>query len=154
MSLFSLVGIAAAFALLAALVAWRRRLPAKNVVTDGLAALFMALTAMTLADALFVLSYPLDASPLWREAGSWALMIAPVASTVALRLRGRRSIPRALIVSAVALVALIGWLTLHLKGIRGGWTAVEIVLTTLAASAAVASAACLGWWSKPAPRTG
>ena len=82
------------------------------------------------------------------------MMAAPVASTLALRLRGRRSMPRALIASTVAVAVVIGWLTLHMKGIRGGWTATEIVVTTVTASAAVASAACLGWWSKPARRQG
>jgi hypothetical protein len=151
-SLFSLVSIAVAFLVPALLVARLRRLAAKDARADLVTAWLAALATLGLAIALYALSVPLDASPFWREAGSWVLVAAPVASTVSLRLRGRRSMPRALVVSAVALALVIAWLTLRLKGIRGGWTATEIVATVTAASAAVASAACLGWWSRRARR--
>lgn len=56
--------------------------------------------------------------------------------------------PRALLAATLALAGVVLWLTLNLRGPRGGWTLVEIVLVLLAAAIAVASAACLGWWSK------
>ena len=146
-SLLSLIGIAAVVMLVAIFVAWRRGLTLKDARADALAALLMSLGAMILADIFFVLSYPLDSPSLWRELGSVALMASPLACTAALRVRSRRTMPRALIGSGVALVAVVLWLGAHLKGVRGGWTAREVGVTTGAAAATVASAACLGWWS-------
>ncbi len=67
---------------------------------------------------------------------------------MSLGLRGRRSIPRALVLSGATLAVVVLWLTIQLKGIRANWLAGEVALVTLAASVAVASAACIGWWSK------
>jgi len=79
-----------------------------------------------------------------------ALLASPLGATLALRYRSRRSIPRALFASTITLAAVVLWLTLNLRGPRGGWTLIDIVLVLPAAAIAVASAACLGWWSKRA----
>lgn len=147
-SLLSLAGLAAVFAALAALVAWLRGLTRKTATLDAVASLLATLLAMTTASVLYALSYPPGSTASWRHVGSIVLIASPVVATVALRMRCRRSIPRALVASSVALVAVVAWLTIHLKGVRGGWTALEILVAIGAATVAVGSAACLGWWSK------
>jgi hypothetical protein len=107
---------------------------------DATAALLATLGAMLTACALYAASAG--------HAGSLVLMASPLVATMALRLRGRRSIPRSLLASALACIAVVVWLTLHLKGPRGGWTVLEVAATTGSATVAVGSAACLGWWSK------
>jgi hypothetical protein len=153
-SLLSLVGVAAVATAVAALAAWRRGLSPRDVGTDLVRAQTTSLATVLLAVALFALSYPPGSAPVWRVAGSVVLLAAPLTVTAALRLRGRRSIPRALVASGVAVLTVVGWLTLHLKGIRGGWTCGEILVATAATTVAVASAACAGWWSKRARRRG
>jgi hypothetical protein len=147
-SLTSLVTIAVSVAVLAAAVAWLRREGAARALADAGAAFGGALSALVLAVLFFALSYPPDSSTAWGDLGSVALMAGPVACTAALRLRGRRSVPRAFVASTMALAAVVLWLTVHLRGPRGGWEASEIIATTVAGAAAMAAAACLGWWSK------
>ena len=149
-TLSSLIVIAAVAVALAGVVAWLRGLAPRDAGADTLSAVLAALGALVIAVLLFALSRPLEAPLLLRNAASLALMASPLAATLALRLRGRRSVPRALFVSALALSALLLWLTLRLKGVRGGWTAAEVVIAVLVAAIAVAFAACLGWWSKRA----
>ncbi len=156
-SLFSLLLVAAVVGLLAAIVAWLRVRGARVAGADALAAGLGALAALIAACVFYGISYPPEASPAWRQAGSLALLASPLTATLALRLRGRRSMPRALTLSGAVLVVVVLWLTVHLKGVRGGWTAFEIASTTATAAAAIAAAACLGWWSKrtrPAPDDG
>jgi hypothetical protein len=144
----SLAVVAFAATLLAFVVAFLRRLGPVKVTADWGAALACTLGTLLVALLLFTVSRPLDASPAWRAGGSLALLAAPVAASVALALRGRRSILRALVLSGVALGVVVLWLTLHLKGVRANWPAGEVALVTLLASVVVASAACIGWWSK------
>jgi hypothetical protein len=147
-SLLSLAGMGAVFAALAMLVAWLRGLPRRTAAADAVASLSATLAALIAASVLYALSHPLDSTALWRHLGSGVLIASPVAAISALRLRSRRSIPRALVASGVAIVGVVVWLTLHLKGVRAGWSLLEIAMTVGAATLAVGSAACLGWWSK------
>lgn len=147
-SLFSIIGIAAVFAGLAALVAFLRGLSLRSAIKDAVASLLGALAAITTACLLYALYYSPDSSGLWRTLGSITLTVSPIAATVGLRMRGQRSIWRAFIVSSIALVVVVVWLTIHLTGIRGGWGFIEIVTVAGTATVAVGSAACLGWWSK------
>jgi len=149
-SLLGLSWVAAAAFLLAALAACLRRVGWRVAWRDGAAALVATLGTLILAVLLWVLAYPPDASPWWRSLGSVALLASPWIATLALRSRSRRSIPRALLVSGVALFVVVLWLTLHLRGLRGGWSGSEVVAATLLATIAVALAACSGWWSKRA----
>jgi len=144
----SLVAFAAVATLLAFSVARLRRLGPVKTTVDWGAALLGTLGALVVAALLYSFSRPLDASPAWRTLGSLAMLAAPVAASVSLGLGGRRSFPRALLLSAGALAVVVFWLTVRLKGIRGDWRLEELALVTLAASVAVASAACIGWWSK------
>jgi hypothetical protein len=139
-STLSLIVLAVLLAVSAALVAWSRGLTAAAAAKDATAALLATQAAMIAACGLYAASAP--------HPGSLALLASPLAATLALRLRGRRSIPRALFVSATAVIAVVVWLTLHLRGARGNWTIPEVAVTTVAAAVAVGSAACLGWWSK------
>ena len=141
-SFASLGGVALVALALAIVVGWRRDLTRKQASGDAAAALLGTLAALTLAVACYGIP--------WRGPGSWALLASPLTATVALRARGRRSAPRALIASGVVLALVILWLTLNLRGPAGGWTPGQVVLTTSTSAVAIASAACLGWWSKRA----
>lgn len=134
--------------LLALAMGWWRGPPPRGLLRDLGAAWLAALGGLALAAALFALARPLAAAPLWRQLGSWALVVSPLASCLALRLWGRRSLPRALALSALAALMVVFWLTSRLKGPRGDWTVVESVVTVAGAAVFIGSAACLGWWSK------
>ena len=144
----SLYAFAAALLFLAGVVGRLRRKKLSDALADGRAALVGTLLVLAVSIVMFTVSRSLAASEFWREAGLVALLASPVGATVALRYRGRRSLPRALITSTIALAAVVLWLTLDLRGPRGGWTLIDIALVLPGASIAVASAACLGWWSK------
>ena len=146
----SLVVLASVLVGLAAWVAYLRGVGARTAMGDAAAALTAVVATLGVACVLYALSYPLEAARGWHVAGSLVLLVSFLPPAVVLRSRARRSIPRALIASIVALFGVVSWLTLHLKGVRGGWSASEVALTVGAASTAIAAAACLGWWSKPA----
>ncbi len=142
-TLTSLGVLAVVAAVLAAGVARLRGLTSTRAWADARAAVAATLVLLVSAELLLALSAGTDAASL-------ALLATPLAATAALRFRGRRSIPRALIGSAVALAAVVVWLTLHLRGPRGGWTVVDAALATVAAAVTIAAAACAGWWTKRA----
>lgn len=144
----SLYVFAAVLVCLAAVMAWLRRAKARDVLGDGLAALAGTSLILGASVVLFALSQPLTASELWRDAGSVTLLASGLGPTLALRYRGRRSIPRALFTSTLALAFVALWLTLNFRGPRGGWTWIDLALVWPAAATALASAACFGWWSK------
>jgi hypothetical protein len=144
----SLVVVATFVTLMALVVSVLRRLTLAQTIGEWGTALVSALGALAAALLLYASSRPLEASALWRVGGSLALLAAPVAASVSLRLCGRRSIPRALVLSGAMLGLVVLWLTIRLKGARGNWLASEVALVTFAAAVAVASAACIGWWSK------
>ena len=146
----SLYALAAALVILAAFVGRLGRRKPRDALADGRAALVATSLIFTAAVVLFALSRPLTVSELWRDAGSLVLLASPVGATLALRYRGRRSIPRALVASMIALAGVVLWLTLNLRGPRGGWTLIDVAFVLPAAAIAVASGACLGWWSKRA----
>jgi hypothetical protein len=139
-STLSLVVLAAVIAAGSAVVAWRRGLTGAAAAKDAAAALLATLVATIAAGVLYAASA--------RHPASLVLLASPLVATLALQLRGGRSLPRALFSSALGLTAVVAWLTLHLRGPRGGWTIFDTVVTVGAAAVAVASAACLGWWSK------
>ena len=146
----SLYAFAATLLLLAAVVARLGRTGLRDALADGRAALVGTSLVLTASVILFAVSRPLAVSDLWRDAGSLALLVTPLGATLALGYRGRRSIPRALFGSMIALVGVVLWLTLNLRGPRGGWTLIGVAFVLPAAAIAVASAGCLGWWSKRA----
>ncbi len=139
-SFASLAGVAAVALAMAILVGWRGDLTRKQASGDVAAALLATLTALAAAVACYAMP--------WRGPGSWALLASPLAATIALRARSRRSAPRALVVSGIALALVIVWLMLNLRGAAGGWTFWEVMLTTGTSGVALTSSACLGWWSK------
>ncbi len=149
-SLLSLYLLAAVFLVLAAAVGRLRRIELRDALADGRAALVGTSLVLAASVGLFAVAQPFAASELWRDAGSGALLASPLGATLALRCVGRRSMPRALVASAAALAGVVLWLTLNLRGPRGGWTLTDLALALPAAVMAVASAACLGWWSKRA----
>ncbi len=144
----SLYVFAAVLLLLAGLVGRLRRTRLRDALADGRTALLGTSLGLVTAIVLFAISRPLATSELWGDAGSVALLASPLGGAMALRSRGRRSIPRALLASSIALAGVMLWLTLNLRGPRGGWTLVDVALVLPAAAVALASAACLGWWSK------
>lgn len=147
-SLLSLYLLAATLLFLTSLVGWLRRTKPRDALADGCAALVGTLLVLAASVVLFAVSQSLAASEPWHKAGSLALLVSPLGATLALRFRGRRSLPRALFASAIALVGAVLWLTLNLRGPRGGWTLIDVALVLPAVAIAVASGACLGWWSK------
>ena len=146
----SLYLVGAVFLALAAAVARVRRRGLREALADGGAAAVGTSLLLAASIGLFAVSQAFTSSEAWRVAGSLALLASPLGATLALRRRGRRSIPRALLASAAALAAVIVWLTLNLRGPRGGWTLMDLAQVLPAVVIAVASAACLGWWSKRA----
>ncbi len=144
----SLYVFAVVLLFLAAVVGRLRRTRPRDAVVEGGAALVGTSLALAASVALFAPARPSAAPELWREAGALALLASPLCSTLALRYRGRRSIPRALLASTMALAGLVLWLTLNLRGPRGGWTLADVGIVLPAASIALASAACAGWWTK------
>ncbi len=147
----SLCILAATLLIVAILVAWIRGTKLPVALADGGVAVGGASLFLTASAMLFAAAQPLEASEFWREAGSLALVASPLGATLALRSRGRRSILRALLASTIALTCVLLWLTFNLRGPRGGWSPSNAVLVLTAGSIAVASAACLGWWSKRSP---
>jgi hypothetical protein len=144
----SLLGFAAALLLLASVVGRLRGERAGDSLADGCAATIGALAMLAAAVTLFGLVRPLVLAGLRFEPGSIALLASPIGATLALRRRGRRSIPRALLTSTGALAGVVLWLTLNLRGPRGDWALGQVALVLPAAAIAVASGACIGWWSK------
>ncbi len=144
----SLYAFAAVLLFLAAVVSRLGRRKLRDALADGRAALVGTSLILSASVALFAVSRPLAVSELWRDAGSLALLASPLGATLALRHRDRRSIWRALFASMIALAGVVLWLTLNLRGPRGGWALIDVVLVLPAAAIAVASAACLGWWSE------
>lgn len=136
--------------LLAVVVARFGRTQTQDALADGCASLISATLVLVASVALFAIYQSLAASSFWRNAGLATLLASAPASTLALRYRGRRSIPRALTGSILALAGIVVWLTLNLRGPRGDWTIGEVALVLPAAAIALASAACVGWWSKSA----
>ena len=147
----SLYVFASILSLLAIVVAWLGDTKTRDALADGYASLMAAAVVLVASATLFAFSgcQTLSTSTLWHNAGTAVLMASAPATTLALRYRGARTIPRALTGSTLALVGIVVWLTLNLRGPRGGWSVGEVVLVLLAAAFALASAACLGWWSKP-----
>lgn len=146
----SLYVFAAVLLILAGLVGRLRRIGARDALADGRAALVGTLSVLVAAVVLFAVSRSVAASELWGGAGAVALVASPIGGALALRARGRRSIPRALFAASVALAGVTLWLTLNLRGPGGGWTLIAVVVVLPAAAVALASAACLGWWTKRA----
>lgn len=144
----SLYAFAATLLFLAVVVAWIRGTRMRVALADGSAALGGASLFLVASTMLFAAARPLEASELWRHAGSLALVASPLGATLALRFRGRRSIPRALLASTFAMGGVLLWLTLNLRGPRGDWSSSDAVLVLTAVTLSVASAACLGSWSK------
>jgi hypothetical protein len=100
--------------------------------------------------SLFAASLRFAGSESWRGTGLVALLASPLGATLALRYRGRRSTLRAVLGATIALAGAVLWLTLNLRGPRGGWTLGDLAIVLPPVAIAVASAACLGWWSKRA----
>jgi hypothetical protein len=148
----SLCVFAAVPLLLAVAVGWLRRVDVGDALADASGALVGTSLFLALSVVLLAASQRLSASEFWRDAGSIALLACPLGASIGLRYRGRRSLPRALLGSAIAVAGVVLWLTLNLQGPRGGWAAAEIAIVLPAAAVAVASAACVGWWSKRAIR--
>ena len=121
-SLLSLYLFAAALLFLAAVVGRLGRIAPRDALADGRAALVGASPVLTTSVVLFAFSLPHAAPEIWRHIGSVALWTSPLGATLALRIRGRRSIPRALFASTIAVAGVALWLTLNLRGPRGGWT--------------------------------
>ena len=144
----SLYVLAATLLFLAAVVAWLRRTSTSDALVDARAALIGTSVFLVLSVMLFAASQPFSAPMVWRKAGSLALLVSPLGTTLALRFRRKRSIPRALLGSATALAGVILWLTLNLRGPRGGWTLLDVALVLPAVAVALAAAGCLGWWTK------
>ena len=144
----SLCAFAATLLFLAVLVAWFRRITPLAALAEGGAALAGAALFLAASAALYVAAQPLNASGLWQDAASLALVASPLGATLGLRCRGRRSMPRALFASTLALAGIVLWLILNLRGPRGGWSWTHGALVLGLAAIALASAASLGWWSK------
>jgi hypothetical protein len=150
-SFLTLALAAVFFTVLAFAAAWLHGATRRDMGLDLLLALAASLSSLVVAGFLFNASIPLDSSPRWRVLGSLALLASPLVSSLALRLRGRRSVPRALATSGIAVLLIVVWLTLQLEGRRGDWSANRVVSTALTAALIIASAACLGWWTKREP---
>ena len=93
-SLLSLYLLAATLLFLASVVAWLRRTKLRDALADGCAASGGALLVLAASVALFAVSQSFAASELWRKVGSLTLLVSPLGATLALRLRGRRSLLR------------------------------------------------------------
>lgn len=145
----SLYVFAAILTLLAVFVVRLGRTKRRDALADGGVALIGTSLFLVASVAFFAAWQPFAASAFWRDAGSAALIASPLGATLALRYRSRRSILRALSASTLSLGYIMLWLTLNLRGPRGGWTLIEVAQVLPAAATAVAAAACLGWWSKP-----
>ncbi len=144
----SLYVFAVVLLLLAGVVGRLRGEKPRDALAEMGAATVGALAVLVAAVTLYVLVRPLSVAGLRLEVGSIALLASPLGATLALRRRGRRSIPRALLTSIVALAGVTLWLTVNLRGPRGDWTLGDLALVLPAAALAVASGACIGWWSK------
>ena len=154
-SLPSLYVLAAALWTGAAAVAWLRGRPLRAAAADGCAASGGAAVALALAVLLFAVAGREGAVETWRQAARWMLLASPLGATFGLALRRRGGAPRTLLGGAAALAGVVLWLTLALRGPRGGWPAATVALVALAAALAVGGGACLGRWSRrPAPGGG
>jgi len=149
----SLWVFAAVSLLLAVAVGRLSRIDPRDALADACASLAGTSLFLGVSVVLLAASQRFSALEFWRDAGSIALLACPLGACIGLRYRGRRSLPRALLGSAIAVAGVVLWLTLNLRGARGGWAAAEIAVVLPAAAVAVASAACVGWWSRRAVRS-
>ena len=129
----SLFLFATATLLLAIVVGWLRQSNLRDLLGDGLAALTGVAVVLVSSVILFAISDRLRLSQPWFDAGAVTLLASPLGATVALRFRGRRSMPRALVASIVAIVGVVLWLTLNLRGPNGGWILAEVLIVLPAA---------------------
>jgi hypothetical protein len=144
----SLYAVALVLLLLASIARWLGRTTGTEALADLWAASAGALVPLLAAVVLFACLEGVPAPDRWEQVAAGALLASPLGATLALRRRGHRSLPRALAGSCLAVVVVVLWLTLNLRGPRGGWTLVDIALVLPAATLAVALGACTGWWSK------
>jgi hypothetical protein len=129
-------------------VRWLRERGLRGSMPEARVAVGGAAIILLLAIVLFTVGNRTGASENWVVAARWALLASPLGAALALRRHGRAGAPRTLLGGALGTTGVILWLTLDLRGPRGGWSAAQVVLVALGAALAVGGGACLGRWSK------
>ncbi len=144
--------LAALFTVCAACLAALRRLGKERALGDAVTAILAVLPSITLGVISYAAAARSSQGATWRNVGALCFAAFPVLSVGALSLAAHRrgwrrgSVFGALLGGGLA-VALVGtWVTVYLKGVRGGWTPVEILVCLGSISLAFIASSCLGWW--------
>jgi len=150
--LWSLPTLAALFALCAAGVAGLRRLGMKRALGDTAVATWAAAMSITPTVSFLAVAARSSDGAVWRSAGTLCFVAFPVLSAVALSLRAQKrdwrkgSLLGTLLGSCLAVAVVGTWVTVYLKGVRGGWTPIEILVCLASVWVVFTASACLGWW--------
>lgn len=150
--LWSLPMLAVLFAVCAAGLAALRRVGKRRALVDAAAAMQASLVSIAAGVFFYATAGRSTEGAILRNVGALCFMAFPVASAVVLsraaQKRGwsRGSVLGILIGTGLAVALVAAWMTVYLKGPRGGWTPREILVCLVSVCAAFTASSCLGWW--------
>lgn len=151
-SLWPLPTFAALLAACAAGLAALRGLERARALADSATAIGAAVVGILAGVSSYARAAQLSDGAAWRNAGALCFMAFPLVSTVALSLTARKrrwpkgSVFGSILGGGLTVTLVWAWATLYLKGVRGGWTPVEVVVCVASVGGALPASACLGWW--------
>jgi peptidoglycan/LPS O-acetylase OafA/YrhL len=144
----------ALFTLLCAfLLAKARRLSRHRIFWDGTAAVTAAVASTIPGICCYAFSAG-SASTLARDSGGACFLAFPIVGAAALQVNSRRfgfppgSLVGAFLLGIFALAVIAAWAILYLKGPRGGWSAVEVIVSAASVILTYSAATCFGWWCR------
>ena len=151
--LWSLPMLAALFVGCAAGLAALRRLGTNRALGDAAVAIRAAVISIAPGVSLYAAAAWSSDGAVWRNAGALCFVAFPLLSAIALSLAARKrgwrrgSVVGTLLGSGLAVAVVATWVTLYLKGVRGGWTSIEMLVSLASVCVTFTASACLGWWS-------
>lgn len=128
------------------------RLGTRRVGEEGAAAAVAATVTFLAVICCYAMGTHSNHGTTWDNAGAACFLAFPIVSTVFLHSASRKhglrpgSVVGAFLSSTIAVVLIVAWVVLYLKGPRGGWVAAEVFLFAFSVVLTFSGAACLGWW--------
>ncbi len=156
--LWSLPTFAALLALCAVGLAGLRGVGRTRVLTDAAAVARSTLACVVCGVSFYAAASRSSDGAALRNAGALCFMALPAVSAIVLSLGAKRrawgpgSVIGIVIGTGLAVVGVGVWVTLYLKGPRGGWVPLEILVCFVSVCVAFTASACLGWWCGRAMR--
>jgi hypothetical protein len=140
------------FLLCTFLLAKARRLSRRGIFRKGTAAVTAAVASTILGISCYAFGAWGSAGTLARDSGAGCFLAFPIVGAAALQVASRRfgfppgSLVGAFLSGIFAFAVIAVWAILYLKGPRGGWSAVEVILSTASVILTYSSVTCFGWW--------